>query len=149
MFDHFGTLKGATKLYFMHTLYDVIILFNTDLYKSAFPTYSFENLLFRLSVFFIFVCSVLNSMSFLKTDNIFLINVYLNKCSVILFSLHKTTCKNKENRVSKNMLPKSFEFLKSISFIEEKGRASKIKSSTENVTSMTYQILFCNFSFWY
>ena len=29
----------------------VIILFNTDLYKSSFPTYSFKNLVFPKSVF--------------------------------------------------------------------------------------------------
>ena len=47
-------LKEATKFYFMHYLCVVIILFNTDLYKPAFPTYPFENLVFRLSVFSIF-----------------------------------------------------------------------------------------------
>ena len=38
----------------MHYSCVVIILVNTGLYKSAFPTYSFENLVFRLSVFCIF-----------------------------------------------------------------------------------------------
>ena len=38
----------------MHYSLVVIILFNTDLYKSAFPTYSFKNLVFDLSVFCIF-----------------------------------------------------------------------------------------------
>ena len=38
----------------MHYSCVVIILFNTDLYKSAFPTYSFKNLVFDLSVFCIF-----------------------------------------------------------------------------------------------
>ena len=36
--------KGATILYFMYYLCVVIILFDTDLYKSAFSTYSSENL---------------------------------------------------------------------------------------------------------
>ena len=36
--------KGATILYFMYYLCMAIILFDTDLYKSAFPTYSSENL---------------------------------------------------------------------------------------------------------
>ena len=32
----------------------VIIFFNMDLYKSVFPTYSFQNLVYRLFVFCIF-----------------------------------------------------------------------------------------------
>ena len=47
-------LKGAMKLYFMHHLCVIIIWFNTDLYKSAFPTYYFENLVFCLSALCIF-----------------------------------------------------------------------------------------------
>ena len=35
----------------MHYSRVVIILFNKDLYKSTFPTYSFKNLVFRLSIF--------------------------------------------------------------------------------------------------
>ena len=36
-------VKGATKLYFTHYSYVVIILFSTGLYKSAFSTDSFGN----------------------------------------------------------------------------------------------------------
>ena len=49
-----ANIKRATKLYFMHYSCVVIILFNMDLFKSAFSTYSFKNLAFRLPVFFIF-----------------------------------------------------------------------------------------------
>ena len=44
--------KGAMKLYFMHYLCVVIILFNTGLYKSAFSPDTFGKLFFCLSVLF-------------------------------------------------------------------------------------------------
>ena len=50
----FQVFKGATNLNFMRYLCVVIILFNTDLYESAFPSYSFKNLALRFSVFCIF-----------------------------------------------------------------------------------------------
>ena len=37
------------------------------------------------------------------------------------------------------MLPERFEFLKSISFIKNRNGASKIKSSTKNLTRMIYE----------
>ena len=48
--------KGAMKSYFMLYSSVVIILFNVELYKSAFSTYSFKNKLFIFlsSVFFAF-----------------------------------------------------------------------------------------------
>ena len=39
-------INGATKLYFMHYLCEVIILFITDLCKSSFSTYSFKRTIF-------------------------------------------------------------------------------------------------------
>ena len=42
----FSEFKGATKLYFMHCSYEVIILFNTGLYKSGFATVFFGKLFF-------------------------------------------------------------------------------------------------------
>ena len=42
----FSEFKGATKLYFMHCSYEVIILFNTGLYKSGFATDFFGKLFF-------------------------------------------------------------------------------------------------------
>ena len=47
-------LKGATKFYFTHYPCEVIILFNTGLYKSVFSTYSFGKLVFYLSAYFVF-----------------------------------------------------------------------------------------------
>ena len=44
------SFKGTTKLYFTCYCFAVIVLFNTDLYRSAFSTVSFEKLVFRLSV---------------------------------------------------------------------------------------------------
>ena len=64
----FEQLKGAMKLFFMHCLCVVIILFNKDLYKSAFSTYSFKETTFCLPVFYVFfIYSVLNSVSSLDT----------------------------------------------------------------------------------
>ena len=79
--------KGATKLYFVHYLCVVIILFNADSYKSSFSTCSFEKLNFHLSMEH-FVCSVLNSMWFSVTFyNICVIIVYNKNCFVILFGI--------------------------------------------------------------
>ena len=50
----FRIAKQAMKLYYMHFWCLFIILFNTDLYKSALTSYSSDNLVFRLSVFCIF-----------------------------------------------------------------------------------------------
>ena len=41
-------------LFFMHYSCVVIILVNKDLYKSVFPTYSFKDLVFCLSMFIFF-----------------------------------------------------------------------------------------------
>ena len=50
----FSEFKGATKLYFMHCSYVVIILFNTGLYKSGFAT------VFCLSALVFSACYVSN-----------------------------------------------------------------------------------------
>ena len=47
--------KETTKLYFMYSLFAVIILCNADPYKSAFSTYSFIELVFRLVFCFLFI----------------------------------------------------------------------------------------------
>ena len=79
--------KGATKLYFMHYSCVVIILFNTDLYKSEFVTYFFRKTSFSsfCALYFLFIpfrtrCNI--------WVNNFLINSYVTKCTAILFSLH-------------------------------------------------------------
>ena len=59
--------KEVAKLHIMHSFSVVIVLFNTDLCKSAFSASSFRNLVLCLSVFFVFAYSVLNSMSSLET----------------------------------------------------------------------------------
>ena len=50
-------IKGAAKLYFMHYSWMVIILFITDLHKSAFSTYSLKKtrLLFFCDMCLLFV----------------------------------------------------------------------------------------------
>ena len=48
--------KGATKLYFMHYFWVIIIFFITDLYKSAFSTYSFKKIIFYLCSVFTLIC---------------------------------------------------------------------------------------------
>ena len=74
-------LKGATKLFFIHYLRAVIILFSASLYKSAFSAYSFGKtrfssfcvLVFCVCVsmfsfsFFFFFFYILNPMSSQKT----------------------------------------------------------------------------------
>ena len=53
-------LKRAPKSYFTHYSSMVNILFNMGLYQSAFSTYSFRKILFRLSTFYVFsACSLL------------------------------------------------------------------------------------------
>ena len=47
------SLEGATKSYFAHYSYVVIILLNTGLCRSAFSTISFVKLVFRLSMLFV------------------------------------------------------------------------------------------------
>ena len=44
-------INGTTKFYFMHYLCEVIILFITDLFKSAFSAYSFKR-----NIFFCVLC---------------------------------------------------------------------------------------------
>ena len=60
-----NAIKGATKFYFTHHLCGVIILFNTDLNKSAFSTYSFGKLVFCLFVFLFY----LNNFNFVNYFN--------------------------------------------------------------------------------
>ena len=59
------SVKGASKLYFMHYSYVVIILFNTVfLYISLhFPLILLKNWFFVFLCSVFFACSVLNSMS--------------------------------------------------------------------------------------
>ena len=56
------TIKGATKSYFSHHSCVVIVLFNTDLCRSAFSTISFGKLFFSFCVFcaFCFESNALN-----------------------------------------------------------------------------------------
>ena len=49
-----NSVKGAAELYFTHYSWVAIILFHTDLHKSAFSTYSFEKLLCFFLVFLVF-----------------------------------------------------------------------------------------------
>ena len=64
------TFKGSTKLYFIHYLHVVIVLFSTGLYKSVFSVYSFGKLTFCLSMFwfFMFLCKKRKNLfsSFIK-----------------------------------------------------------------------------------
>ena len=52
------TIIGATRSYFMLYSCVVIILFNTELYKSAFSAFSLRNKLFVFLCSVFFVCSV-------------------------------------------------------------------------------------------
>ena len=50
------------------------------------------------------------------------------------------TWSNYENGVNKNMLPQRFWVFKNISFVKEKGGASKIKSGTKNLQNLPSMI---------
>lgn len=53
------TIKGAPKFYFKHCLCVIIILFNWSLNKPVISIFSFEKLVFHLSVFSVSsVCSL-------------------------------------------------------------------------------------------
>ena len=80
----FCVVKGATKLYFMLSACMVTILFNTDLYRSAFSTYSLKKLFSHLSVFYVF-CLYYVEFSFIFEE--FLENI----CNYILYRYH-TLC---------------------------------------------------------
>ena len=70
--------KGATKVHFTHYSCVVIILFKTDLRKSAFSIYSFGKLVFRLSALFLRFLSALCRIrcNFHKLYNISMIIVW-------------------------------------------------------------------------
>ena len=70
------TLKGAMKLYFMHYMLVVIILFNTGLFKSAISTYSFAKILFLCFLWF----SVYFVPWILISSNSSFHNIYINHC---------------------------------------------------------------------
>ena len=95
--------KGATKLYFMHHLRVVSILFSTGLFKFAFSTYLLVTLGFRLSCFCIFgfnfyFCSMFwIQMSSNRLNNIVLsVNIINYVPFNFVFTLFKrpVKCKN-------------------------------------------------------
>ena len=86
--------KGAMKLYFTHYLCAVIILLNTVLDRSAFSTYSFEKLVFRLSVISVFSA---HSLFWFYLHNIYVIIVYISvRNSLILFLLNEKELSQKQ-----------------------------------------------------
>ena len=80
------SIKGATKLYFAHYSCAVIILFIMGLYKSAFSTDSFGNLVFA---FLGFLHCVKFDVAFIHFHNICMIIVLLVgvRYSLLLFSV--------------------------------------------------------------
>ena len=109
----FSYIKGATKLYFGHYSYVVIILFNTDLYKSAFSTDSFVKLIFCL-----FMLSALRWIEFDITFINFVTLALHNQCKCqvlcVFFShlflkrdtghKHLSTSFNKRKHASRELL---------------------------------------------
>ena len=83
-------LQEATKLNFIHSSCVVITLLSTDLCKSAFSTYSFNKLVFRLSEcseFFCLFCFELNVIFLGFIYDVCVIIIYIGTtCSVILLS---------------------------------------------------------------
>lgn len=132
----------------MYYSWVVIILFNTHLYKSAFPSSSFENLVFRLP-FFLYSFSVLNLMLFLKSYKFFLINVYVTKCCVIFFSLYINSKNYLENPkkfvLEKTLFQNGFEFFKSISIIKKQVEHQIFKAVQNMWQVSCTRSSFCNF----
>ena len=82
--------KAATKLSLMYSQCVIIILFNTDFYRSAFYNYSFKKLVFGLYVFYVF-CLFLFELDlvfagFLHDICVIIIYISTKKRSLILFS---------------------------------------------------------------
>ena len=101
----FSIIKGTPKLYFMHYSCKVIILFNTDLYQSAFSSYAFKKLVFLVSVFCVF--------HFLFFSVLFWIQSHLYKrnyffMSNFVLTLYKVTAKNIKILLVKNIPPDRF-----------------------------------------
>ena len=93
-----SSLKGTVKLYFKHYWFVVIILLNTDLYKSAVSTYSYGKREFPFSVFSLDLClsRFWNfGTIFIRLSNIF-INHSLSAICDFVLNLHYalTICKN-------------------------------------------------------
>ena len=72
--------KGATKLYVTYHSCVVIIFYNTGLSKSAFSTYYFWKIIFRLSVIYVLFagCDVSIQCLIYRIYNIFIIIVYIS-----------------------------------------------------------------------
>ena len=72
--------KGATKLYFTYHSCVVIIFYNMGLSKSAFSTYFFWKIIFRLSVIYVLFagCDVSIQCLIYRIYNIFIIIVYIS-----------------------------------------------------------------------
>ena len=107
------SIKGAAKLYFMHFSCVVIIFFNTDSYKSAFPVLlKIYSLIFQCYVFF---CPFCFELLGIVKDNICLTNVYVTKSFVILFSLlYELLVKTRKIVLEKTCFQRGFECFKSI-----------------------------------
>ena len=121
-YHNIHSAKGATKSYFMHYPCVVIVLFNTDLCRSAFSTISFGKLVFRLS----FVFFILNKIFWIQDIKISVINIWKGpNCRVILFSLYKNSPYKyqtiyKRYIVWKTCFQTGFEFFKKKIIYKEK-----------------------------
>ena len=145
-------LKGATKLFFIHYLRAVIILFSTSLYKSAFSAYSFGKTRFSSFCVLDFCVSVsMFSFSFYffftfwiqchlkRLNNIYIIREYnqLNHiCSSILFSFHTNdVLKNirigYKKHASRTGLPEKFRIYKDAIYKKKLGSITKVKWGTK------------------
>ena len=122
------TLKGATKLYFMHHSCVVIILFNTDLYVCISYLFFQKSTFSSFFVLYSFVWSVLNSMfpDLQHLSNWFLCNQMLCDFALTLFNLLSKT----KVILEKTWFERGFEFFKNISFIEKKVEPQKVKKYT-------------------
>ena len=106
-----SVVKGATKLYFMHYSCVVFILSNLDLYKSGFPTYSFENLVSDLSVFFFFCLFCFELAVIFKDSSHFAIEFLCKVLRDFVLTLCKLLVKTKKIVLKETCFQKVLSFL--------------------------------------
>ena len=81
-YSHVHLENQVMKSYFTHYSCAVIILFNTDLYRSAFSTISLENKFFIFMCFLWFLCFESNVLN--KTLKYVLLSYVISLCNFVI-----------------------------------------------------------------
>ena len=104
LYTQFSVFKEAAKLYFVHFSCVDIIIFDTDLYKTAFSVYSCKKLLFILTVFYVsrLFCFELDFIFVDFLCNIFEIIVYYQGTLGLKFWRYSIDCRSQISCPSSN-----------------------------------------------